>query len=85
MMRFQTTAIVCHYMQKKLKLSGRAMAKVLNVHHRTWYGCFHGTRRPTPALMARMAEMMGMENFNLLVAEAYGRHLRTIKKQCMEK
>lgn len=54
----------------KKKLSARAIARVLGIHHSTWQGYLAGKHRPDAAIRKKIRIMMQEENFESLVAAA---------------
>lgn len=70
-MKHETTAVVCRYVMRQLRLSGRAMARELGVHHRTWQRYVDGSRRPPKEVKSTLARLMQVDAFIDLIRMAW--------------
>lgn len=67
----KTIATVCRYVMEQQGATGRAMARRLDIHHKTWQRYLHGEMRPMAATRDRLASLMQVEDFLTLVRQAY--------------
>ena len=63
--------IVCKFILEKKQLSGRKIARSLNIHPKSWQRYCKGTRMPGGPVKYKMVTLMGAANFSDLVAQAY--------------
>ena len=63
--------VVCKFILDKKELSGRKLARSLNIHPKTWQRYCKGTRMPCGPVKYRMVTMMHAKSFTDLIARAY--------------
>lgn len=66
-----TIVTVCRYVLAMKTLSNRAVARSLNIHHRTWQRYLDGTSHPTRTVKNRIVKMMQVQSFEALVNDAF--------------
>jgi transcriptional regulator with XRE-family HTH domain len=68
--KYPWTSTACHYVMAQKKLSARAIARVLGIHHSTWQGYLKGQHQPKAAIQRKISAMMQVKSFETLVAAA---------------
>lgn len=68
--RFPWTSTVCHYVMEQKKLSARAVARVLGVHHSTWQAYLAGKHQPKAAIQRKISALMQVKSYDKLVEAA---------------
>ncbi|MEZ4722911.1 MAG: helix-turn-helix transcriptional regulator [Flavobacteriales bacterium] len=68
------TITVCRYILDKMKMSNRAVARALGIHHRTWQRYVGGESSPTPHIKYKMVKLMRAENYMALINTAFAHY-----------
>lgn len=71
MQKHPIIAKVCWYIMSQKKLTGRALAALLKIHHSTVQRYLKGQHQPPPVIKQRMAKLMEVASFKELVAKAF--------------
>ena len=74
--RNTTTATVCHYVQSQTHLSMRAMARALNIHHRTWQRYLKSQSCPDAIIKRKLVRIMRTGSYQALIKAAFGGRTR---------
>ncbi len=80
MVNSNPTVTVCNYVLARTQLSGRKIAKILSIHHKTWQRYSKGLSAPKPNIKSRLAQLMRSPSFADLIARAY-QYNRTAREQ----
>ncbi|MEZ4722204.1 MAG: helix-turn-helix transcriptional regulator [Flavobacteriales bacterium] len=71
MKKYPIAAKVFQYVLVQKRLTGRALASILKIHHSTLQRYLKGQRQPTPVVKQRMAKLMQVGSFKELVTKAF--------------
>jgi transcriptional regulator with XRE-family HTH domain len=71
MKKYPIAAKVCQYILVQKRLTGRALASILKIHHSTLQRYLKGQRQPTPVVKQRMAKLMEEASFKDLVMKTF--------------
>ena len=64
-------SVVAKYVLQSKKMTSRAVARSLGIHHSTWQRYVKGQSRPTKAIKYKIIRFMRTQSFGDLVSDAF--------------